>query len=61
MVLKNNIILVDVLNNCIVAIDAITKCFSYLLGSKATLIVTALAENGRTWLAELGRTCGSRD
>ena len=25
------------------------------------IVVTALAENGRTWLAELGRTLRSRD
>jgi hypothetical protein len=37
IVLKNNVI--DVLNNCIIAVDAITKCPSYLLGSKATLII----------------------
>ena len=36
IVLKNNII--DVLNNRIIAIDAIIKCPSYLLSSKATLI-----------------------
>jgi hypothetical protein len=37
MVLKNNVI--DVFNNCIIAADAIIKCPSYLLGSKATLII----------------------
>jgi hypothetical protein len=36
-VLKNNII--DVLNNRIIAIDTIIKCPSYLLSSKATLII----------------------
>jgi hypothetical protein len=35
IVLKNNII--DVFNNCIIAIDAIIKYPSYLLGSKATV------------------------
>jgi len=37
MVLKNNVI--DVLNNCIIAADAIIKYPSYLLGSKATPII----------------------
>jgi len=37
IVLKNNII--DVLNNRIIAIDAVTKCPSYLISSKATLII----------------------
>ena len=37
IVLKNNII--DILNNCIIAIDAIIKCPSYLLSSKATPII----------------------
>jgi len=36
-VLKNNII--DILNNYIIAIGAIIKCLSYLLGSKAILII----------------------
>jgi hypothetical protein len=35
--LKNNII--DVLNNCIIATDTIAKCSSYVLSSKATLII----------------------
>ena len=34
IVLKNNVI--DVLNNCIRAIDTIAKCPPYLLSSKAT-------------------------
>jgi hypothetical protein len=37
IVLKNNVI--DVLNNYIIAVDAIAKCPSYLLGSKATPII----------------------
>jgi hypothetical protein len=37
IVLKNNII--DILNNRIRAIDAITKCPSYLVSSKATLSI----------------------
>ena len=37
IVLKNNII--DVLNNRIIAIDAIIKYPSYLLSSKAILII----------------------
>jgi len=37
IVLKNNVI--DVLNNCIIATDAIIKCPSYLLSSKAILII----------------------
>jgi len=34
MVLKNNVI--DILDKRIIARGAITKCFSYLLGSRAT-------------------------
>jgi hypothetical protein len=37
IVLKNNVI--DVFDNRIIAADAIAKCPSYLLGSKATLII----------------------
>ena len=37
MVLKNNII--DVFNNCKRATDAVIKCPSYLLSSKATLSI----------------------
>jgi len=37
MVLNNNVI--DVFNNRIIAKGAIAKCSSYLLGSKATLIL----------------------
>jgi len=37
IVLKNNVI--DVFNNYIRAIDTVAKCPSYLLGSKATLII----------------------
>jgi len=37
MVLKNNII--DILNNCIIAIDAVIKYPSYLLGREAILII----------------------
>ena len=37
MVLKNNII--DVFNNYIIAIDAIIKCFSCLLGREAILVI----------------------
>ena len=37
MVLKNNVI--DVFNNCIRAIDAVIKCPSCLLSSKATLSI----------------------
>jgi hypothetical protein len=35
MISKNNII--DILNNCIRAADAITKYLSYLIGNKAML------------------------
>ena len=38
IVLRNNN-LIDVLNNRIIAINAIAKCPSYLLGSKAILII----------------------
>jgi hypothetical protein len=34
IILKNNVI--DILNNCIRATDAIIKCSSYLLSSRAT-------------------------
>jgi hypothetical protein len=37
IVLKNNV--TDVLNNRIIAADAIIKCPFYLLGSKATLSI----------------------
>jgi hypothetical protein len=37
MVLKNNV--TDVFDNRIIATDAIAKCPSYLLGSKATPII----------------------
>ena len=37
MVLKNNVI--NIFNNCIRVIDAVIKCSSYLLNSKATLSI----------------------
>jgi hypothetical protein len=35
IILKNNII--DILDNCIRAVDAIIKCLSYLIGNEAML------------------------